>query len=574
MVPAGEKYGYNGYPKNKITLHQGDCMLIRLKIVKILHEITESKGWNIPLENIVVEQPPKIEMGDFATTLPLALARSLKRKPSDIAKEIAYEFSMEEIGKAQPLPNGYINFFFDTPFLLSCFQSLLDDPIQYISSQEGVGKKVLVEFVSANPTGPLTVANGRSAPLGDTIANLLELQGYQCDREFFINDMGAKAQKLAVSVFYYYMTELQQPVTPPDEMYPGDYVQTLALDYIQKDGDSLLTTTREKAIDILKEYSISTMISRMKEDLNAFRIYFQSWFPESSLHNGYIQDTFNRLKSQGVVEEKEGAYWFLTTKFGDEKDRVLIRSNGLATYLLGDIAYHRNKLERGYDFCVDVWGADQSHVNPLKWALGTLGFHEEQLKTVTFQLVHLFRNNQEVKMSKSGGNYITLRELLDEVGPDVSRFVYLSRSNEQHLNFDLDIAKNRDPKSPVFYAQYAYTRCKGICREAEVANINIPQKWEDADLSLLKSPAELQVLRRFAIMPELLERACSSLAPHLVTQDIQILANDFHSFYENCRVIDVNQIELTKARLLLVVSIEKLLSVLFSLIGIHAPERM
>ncbi len=549
-------------------------MLIRSKIVKTLHGITEKKGWEIPLENIVVEQPPKIEMGDFATTLPLALARVLKRKPFDIAKEIAQEFSMEEISTVQPLPNGYINFFFSTAFLFTCFQSLLEEPKQYISSQEGAGKKVLVEFVSANPTGPLTVANGRSAPIGDTIANLLELQGYQCDREFFINDMGAKAQKLAASVFYYAMAELQHPVPPPDEMYPGDYVQTLACDYIQKEGDSLLALPREKAIELLKQFSLSTMISRMKEDLDDFHIHFQSWFPESSLHNGYIQDTFNRLKNQGVVEEKEGAYWFLTTKFGDEKDRVLIRSNGLATYLLGDIAYHRNKLERGYDFCVDVWGADQSHVNPLKWALHTLGFCEDQLKTVTFQLVHLFRNNQEVKMSKSGGNYITLRELLNEVGPDVSRFVYLSRSNEQHLNFDLDIAKNRDPKSPVFYAQYAYTRCKGICREAEAVNIDIPQKWEDVDLSLLKDPAELQVLRRFAIMPELLERACSSLAPHLVTQDIQILANDFHSFYENCRVIDIDQIERTKARLLLVISIEKLLSVLFSLIGIHAPERM
>ncbi len=549
-------------------------MLIRSRIVKTLQGITEKKGWEIPLGNIIVEQPPKIEMGDFATTLALALARILKRKPSDIAQEIAQEFSMEEISTVQPLPNGYINFFFSTPFLLSCFQSLLKEPKQYVGSQEGTGKKVLVEFVSANPTGPLTVANGRSAPIGDTIANLLELQGYQCDREFFINDMGAKAQKLATSVFYYVMTELQQPVAPPDEMYPGDYVRTLASNYIQKEGDSLLTVPREKAIDILKEYSLSIMISRMKKDLDDFHIHFQSWFPESSLHNGYIQDTFDRLKSQGVVEEKEGAYWFLTTKFGDEKDRVLIRSNGLATYLLGDIAYHRNKLERGYDFCVDVWGADQSHVNPLKWALHTLGFYEEQLKTVTFQLVHLFRNNQEVKVSKSGGNYITLRELLDEVGPDVSRFVYLSRSNEQHLNFDLDIAKNRDPKSPVFYAQYAYTRCKGICREAEAVNIEIPQKWEDADLSLLRDPSEMQVLRRFAIMPELLERACSSLAPHLVTQDIQILANDFHSFYENCRVIDIHQTELTKARLLLVTSIEKLLSVLFFLIGIHAPERM
>ncbi|MDD4029179.1 MAG: arginine--tRNA ligase [Caldisericia bacterium] len=549
-------------------------MLIRSKIVQKLHEITTKKGWDIAPENIVVEQPPKIQMGDFATTLPLALVKSLRRKPVDIANEIASEFSMDEVASVQPLPNGYINFFFSTPFLQSCFKSVLENPRGFISNPSGMGKKALVEFVSANPTGPLTVANGRSAPIGDAIANLLEIQGYHCDREFFINDMGAKAQKVAKSVFFYYAQQLHHPIPPPEEMYPGDYVPLLASSYIEKEGDALLHMPPEKAIEVLQEYCISKMISSIREDLEFFQIYFQSWFKESTLHDGYIQDTFQQLCSQKVVEEKEGAHWFLTTQFGDEKDRVLIRSNGLPTYLLGDIAYHRNKLERGYDLCVDVWGADQSHVNPLKWALEVLGFASDSLKTVTFQLVHLFRDNKEVKMSKSGGNYITLRDLLNEAGPDVSRFVYLSRSNEQHLNFDLDVAKNRDPKSPVFYAQYAFTRCKGIGREAEACQIDIPHRWDDVDISLLTNPSEIQVLRRFAIMPELLDRACSSLAPHLVTQDIHILANDFHSFYENCRVIDTTNIELTKARLLLVKGIEQLLSVLFAIIGIQTPERM
>jgi arginyl-tRNA synthetase len=549
-------------------------MLIRSKIAQKLHEITLKKGWEIVPENIIVEQPPKIQMGDFATTLPLALAKPLRRKPSEIAIEIAKEFSMDEIESVQPLPNGYINFFFSTPFLHSCFASVLNNPRKYISNDSGCGKKVLVEFVSANPTGPLTVANGRSAPLGDAIANLLEMQGYHCDREFFINDKGAKAKKLALSAFYYYAQQLNHPIALPEEMYPGDYVPVLAASYIEQEGDSLLHIPQEEAIAILEEYCIAQMVSSIKEDLAYFAIHFQSWFHESSLHNGYIQDTLERLRAKNLVEEKEGAHWFLTTHFGDEKDRVLIRSNGLPTYLLGDIAYHRNKLERGYDLCVDIWGADQSHVNPLKWGLEALGFSSDRLQTITFQLVHLFRENKEVKMSKSGGDYITLRDLLQEVGPDVSRFVYLSRSNEQHLNFDLDVAKNRDPKNPVFYAQYAYTRCKGISREADSHHINIPSRFDEIDATLLTDPSEIQVMRRFAIMPELLDRACSSLAPHLITQDIQILANDFHSFYENCRVVDSTNLERTKARLLLVQGIEQLLSVLFSIIGIQAPERM
>ncbi len=275
-----------------------------------------------------------------------------------------------------------------------------------------------------------------------------------------------------------------------------------------------------------------------------------------------------------MVLNEEGAWWLKTTEFGDDKNRVLIRSNSMPTYLMGDIAYHRNKLDRGYDVCVDIWGADQSHVKPLKWALSALGYDPEKLITVTFQLVHLFRDNKEVKMSKSGGNYITLHDLLKEVGPDVSRFVYLSRSNEQHLNFDLDITQNRDPKNPVFYAQYAYTRCQGIKREAATMGIPIPEDSSDINFSLLTHPSEKQVLRRFSIMPELLDRACSSYSPHLITQDIQFVANDFHNFYEHCRVLNKDDIEQSKARLLLVKGIESLLLTLFSLIGIDAPERM
>ena len=582
MAQDKESFGYSGYQLNlavtinfAVTIHfLGEIMLVRKKIADELLRILNQKGWDISLEDINVEQPPKTEMGDFASTIPLMLARKLKRKPMAIADEIASDFHLKWIEKVIPLPNGYINFFFGSSLLLNSFKEILENPKVFLSNHEGVGKKALIEFVSANPTGPLTVANGRCAPIGDTIANLLELQEYQCDREFFINDMGAKAHKLADSVFYIY--EVLNGLTPekPQEMYPGDYIPELAQKLNNKYKKSLISESKTAAINKTKDFCISIMINEMKEDLEAFNVHFNNWFNESSLHKGYLKDTFQKLSEKGLIIEEEGAKWLETTKFGDEKNRVLIKSNGLPTYLMGDIAYHRNKLERGYDICIDIWGADQSHVKPLKWALSALGFEPSRLKTITFQLVHLFRNGKEVKMSKSGGNYITLHKLLDEVGTDVSRFVYSSRSNEQHLNFNLDVTKNRDPKNPVFYAQYAYTRCQGIKREAEAKHIEIPCKLEDIQFSLLNHPAEIQILRRFAAMPEMINKACNAYAPHMITQDIQLIATDFHTFYEQCRVLDSNNPQLTKARLLLIKGIEVLLLTLFNLIGIEAPGKM
>ncbi|MCK5848273.1 MAG: arginine--tRNA ligase [Caldisericia bacterium] len=549
-------------------------MLVRKNIAGELYRIITEKGWDLPLNKIQVEQPPRIEMGDFATTISLVLARKLKRKPLDIAEEISKEIKLDYIDTVTPLPNGYINFFFTKDFLSDSFSELLKNSKDFLSNHSGIGKKALVEFVSANPTGPLTVANGRSAPIGDTIANLLELQGYTCDREFFINNMGSKAQKIAASVFYFY--ELQYDLNPetPEEMYPGDYIPELAKKLKDKFNNSLILEEKAKAIEETKTFCLHEMIKEMKQDLENFHVHFDNWFEESSLHDGYLEETYNILTEKNLTLEEDGAKWLRTTTFGDKKNRVLIRSNGIPTYLMGDIAYHRNKLERGYDLCVDVWGADQSHVKPLMWALNALGFKSSQLKTVTFQLVHLFKDGKEVKMSKSDGNYITLRNLLESVGTDVSRFVYLSRSNEQHLNFDLDITKNRDPKNPVFYAQYAYTRCQGIKREAESKKVSTPELISDIELSLLNQPSELQILRHFSLMPEFIDRACFALAPHMITQDIQLIATDFHTFYEKCRVVDENNIPLTKARLLLVKGIETMLKTLFNLIGINAPEKM
>lgn len=534
-------------------------MLIRDELKKILMNRLSEMEIEFDSSLLVIEQPPKVDMGDYASTLPLVLARILKQKPGDIAKKIVENLSISFVDHMETTQNGYINFFLSKSFLQQCLQDTILNARAFISSNLGKGKKVLIEFVSANPTGPITVANARSGPIGDTVATLFEINGYQVDREFYVNDMGAKVTKLASSVSYRYNLLKGIPSEQPDEYYPGDYVLDIAKEVTDESKNKIHSFALEK------------MLERAASDLGSLNIHFDHWFRESLLHHGLLQETIHLLKNKNCIYESEGATWFRTTQWGDDKDRVLIRSDGSPTYLAGDIAYHRNKLERGYDLLVDVWGADQSHLKALQWALQVLGYDPNRLIIIVFQLVHLFKGGIELKMSKSTGEFISLRELLSEVGPDVTRFIFLTRSNEQHLNFDMDIAKSRDPKNPVFYAQYAYTRCKGIIREALNQKIDLNK---EVDVSLMADPSEMKVLRKIAAFPDLFQKAFQNYSPHLITYSILELVNDFHSFYENCRVLDLGKPELTKARLRLIQGIIQLLKTSFELLGIDAPERM
>jgi arginyl-tRNA synthetase len=534
-------------------------MLIRDELKRILLLCLNELTIEIDPDEVVIEQPPKMEMGDYASTLPLALARKLKQKPLLIAEQIKAKLSIPFVDHIEITPNGYINFFLTKTFLEQCLQETLASSRQYISTNLGKDKKVLVEFVSANPTGPITVANARSGPIGDTIATLFQINGYQVEREFYVNDMGAKVAKLAASVSYQYQLLKGLNVETPAEYYPGDYILDIAREVTSETENSIASFALEK------------MLARANTDLGCLHIHFDTWFRESKLHQGILTDTLDLLRKKGCLYEADGATWLKSTEGGDDKDRVLLRSDGSPTYLAGDIAYHRAKFERGYDLLVDIWGADQSHIKPLRWALSILGFDPQKLIIVVFQLVHLFKGGVELKMSKSTGDFISLRELLAEIGPDVTRFIFLTRSNEQHLNFDMDIARSKDPKNPVFYAQYAYTRCKGILREAETQKITTTG---DVDLDLLKEHSELKVLRKIALFPDLIQKAYQNYSPHLITYSILELVNDFHAFYENCRVLDPQKPELTKARLCLINGILQLLKTSFELLGIDAPERM
>lgn len=541
--------------------------IIRFEIFKVLKDLEIE----YPIESIIVEQPPQITMGDYACTLALSLAKKLKKSPTIIANEIAPHIQLNIIDKTEVTPSGYINFFFKKPFLIQCLKDSIQNAYLYLSTNIGFGKKVMVEFVSANPTGPITVANARSGPIGDTIANLYELNGYQVDREFYVNDRGAKVAKLTDSVLYQYKKMLNVSAEMPVEFYPGSYISDIAKELVSEKKDTVLSWEETVQKKEIADFALNKMLQKASQDLGEMNIKFDTWFRENTLHNGFLKETIDQLRSKGFVYDAEGATWFRSTAYGDDKDRVLLRSDGSPTYLAGDIAYHRNKFERGYDILVDIWGADQSHIKPLRCALEILGFDPEKLKIVVFQLVHLYRGNEELKMSKSSGDFISLRELIEEIGPDVTRFIFLTRNNEQHLNFDMDIAQSKDPKNPVFYAQYAYTRCKGILREAE--NLKIPYK-EKADLSLLTDPSEMIVLRKIALLPDLIFKAFENNAPNLITSSILELVNDFHAFYENCHVLLPDNPELSKARLNLVFGIQSLLLTLFKFVGIHAPERM
>lgn len=550
-------------------------MLLKEKMRIALKKALEELNMEINDAQIVVEHPPNIAMGDLATTLPLILARSQKCPPGIIGAQLAEKFSSEFFVDVKSTPNGYLNVMIHPHLLIENLKSLIKNPSKSLATEKGKGKKVLVEFVSANPTGPMTVANARGGPIGDTVSNLMKWNSYEVCNEFYVNDMGAKIEKLARSVWFYYQEIKKMNPVAPEEMYPGDYVHLLAEQLDEKYPDLHQNVEEASTLELIKTFCLDAMLTRTRQDLGLMNIQFDSWFYEHTLHPDFLNSTLKKLEEKACTYLSEGALWLRTTAFGDDKDRVLVRSNGLPTYLAGDIAYHVHKFDRGYDLLVDVWGADQSHQKPLKWALEALGYDTSKWKIVVFQLVHLFRGKEEVKMSKSSGDYVTLRELMEEVGPDVTRFLFLTRSNEQHLNFDMDLAKTRDLKNPVFYAQYACTRCKGILREAEKKGFATGEAClEFIDPSVFTHETEWMILRKMAILHDIIYKASQDFSPHVVTQSILNLSSDFHQFYENCRILGIDDQKLAQNRLCIVVALEKLFNTLFEMIGISSPERM
>ena len=552
--------------------------MVKDEIVKLIQEAIEAaqREGDLPpfaIPEVPMEHPQRAEYGDYATSLPLKLARGAHMAPIKIAEAIARHIpSAEFLARVEPAPPGFVNFTLSDEWLAQQVEAILAAGEAYGNTDLGKGKRVQVEFVSANPTGPLTVGSGRNAVIGDTLANVLSAAGYDVQREYYINDRGTQVELFNETLYARYAQALGVDEEIPERGYRGAYMVEMGREIAAEEGDRFLKMPKAEAIAAIGEIGLKKILQGIKDDLEAMGIHYDNWFSERSLYNGAFDKVMAILRQGGYIVEREGAIWFASTELGEDKDNVLVRSDGEPGYFASDIAYHYNKfVERGFDWVIDVWGADhQGHVPRMKAMMRALGLDPERLTLIIYQLVTLKRGGEVVRLSKRTGDIVTLREVLDEVGSDAVRFFLLSRSAESQMDFDLELAKEQSAENPVYYVQYAHARIASILRYAGDLD------YSDGDVSLLRSEPELTLIRKMLLLPEIVELAATSLAPHHLTYYAQDLASAFHCFYRDCRVVssDPADAELTKARLKLVLAAKIVLAKTLKLMGMSAPERM
>jgi arginyl-tRNA synthetase len=525
----------------------------------------------VAVPEISLEHPPNADLGDYASPLAMKMARSVGKPPLDIAGAItAHLEPTVAIAAVETARPGFINFHLATAWLQQQVETILEQGPAFGGSMLGAGTSVQVEYVSANPTGPLHVGAGRNAALGDTVASVLQLSGFTVQREYYVNNAGSQMDALARSVFARYSQELGRDEPLPTDGYPGEYVLDLARDLTAQHGSRFLQLPREQALVELSRLATEAMVASIAEDLAAMNVRFDRWFYEQELFDsGLFERAMRLLREQGQVAEREGAVWFTTSELGEDRDNVLIRSNGQPTYFASDVAYHYDKfLLRGFDRVVNVWAADhQGHVPRMKAMARALGIDPDRLTIVVYQLVNLIREGKPVRMGKRTGTYVTLREALDEVGPDALRFFLVARSADAMMDLDLDLAKKQASDNPVYYVQYAHARIASLLRRAGEID------YTAGALALLVHPAELALIRKMLLLPELIETAAEQLAPHPLPFYAQDLARAFHTFYDECRVVSEDE-DLTRARLKLVAACKQVLANALRVIGVSAPEQM
>ncbi|HEX7363847.1 MAG TPA: arginine--tRNA ligase [Dehalococcoidia bacterium] len=553
-------------------------MYIKHKLIEALQQAASAAQRDeviaaAALPEVVIERPQNPEHGDYASSLPLKLARTTKKAPADIAgKIIEFLPPLPEVSRIVVAAPGFINFCLSTDWLAQQVDAILEADGEYGDFSIGSGKSVQIEFVSVNPTGPLHVGHGRGAVLGSTLANVLVAAGYSVEKEYYINDAGSQLDAFKRSLYARYQQCLGLDAEMPDDGYMGNYMVDLAQQIIKKEGKRFSKMEPEATAQELGQLGIAMIMDMIKRDLELLGVGFDIWFSEQSLYkNGQYDKVMKLLSKGGHVAKKENATWFISSALGEDKDNVLIRSDGSPTYLASDIAYHYNKfLERKFDGIIDIWGADhQGHVSRMMAAVNALGINPERLKIIICQLVTLRRGQQVVRVSKRSGDIITLREVVDEVGADACRFVFLSRSADAQMDFDMELAKKQSADNPVYYVQYAHARIASILRLADEKEVN----YKGGDPSLLTSEPELTLIRQMARLPEIIEMISETLEPHHLPYYAQDLATVFHSFYKQCRVVSKNQ-ELTKARLKLVKAAQIVLARTLHLMGMTAPESM
>ena len=524
------------------------------------------------LPAVVLEVPPQKEFGDFATNFAMQAARSLKCNPRMVAQAVVDNLNCAYIDKTEIAGPGFINFYLKQDWIYSLLSNILAQGDAYGNLQQENPEKIQLEYVSANPTGPLHVGHGRGAAVGSALANLMKAAGYDVTREYYINDAGNQIENLAASVNARYLALMGVECEFPENGYHGVDIIDTAKRIVKIYGDKFMQMEEEDRLHEFKTLALKEKLAALKEDLQAFNVDFDVWFSEKTLHEeGRIKAACDYLLERGYMYEKDGALWLKSTEYGDDKDRVVIRDNGIPTYLAADIAYHRDKFERGFDHVINLWGADHhGYIARMKAAVGALGYKPEQLEVLILQMVSLYRNGELVKMSKRTGQSVTLNELIEEVGTDAARFFFIMRSIDSQLDFDLTLATEKSSDNPVYYVQYAYARICSILRQIAEENIAIDEK---SPLTALTAEVEIDLIKKLGEYPELIAAAAKERAPHRVAHYVYELASLFHSFYNQCRILGVEP-EVQQARLLLVVAVQHVLKHALNVLGISAPERM
>ncbi|NWF97665.1 MAG: arginine--tRNA ligase [Nitrospirae bacterium] len=543
------------------------------EIISIITDAINKLGIS-QMPAIEVEVPPQETMGDIATPVAMSLAKLLKKSPGKIAEELVSYMSINDIfEKIEIAGPGFINFTFSKNYLISKLNEILQKPSVFLRKNIGHGRKVQIEFVSANPTGPLHLGHGRGAATGAALSNLLRAAGFNVIREYYINDAGRQVKLLGHSVFAKYreMQGIEYPF--PEDGYKGLYVEDIAKEIFKKEGGKYLQSGFDEVADFFIDYSYKKILDDIKEDLKAFGIFFDVWQSERELFDsGDVDKALEYLKAKEYIYEKDGAVWFRSSFFGDEKDRVVIKQDGEYTYFTSDIAYHKKKIEKGYDELIDIWGADHhGYIPRVKAIIEAFGYPEDKLKVLLVQMVSLLRAGKPVQMSKRAGEFITLREVIDEVGADTTKFIFLTRRPDSHLEFDLEVAKMQSSENPVFYVQYAYARINSIFRNAVEKGIDINKT--NYNLQFLNTPEEFRIIKKLLMYPMIFEGAVKTHEPHRITFYLQELAGLFHPYYNKYRVL-ANNNELTVARLLLCKAVKEILEEGLKILGISAPDRM
>ncbi|SDN01263.1 arginine--tRNA ligase [Bacillus sp. OK048] len=527
------------------------------------------------IPDVVLEIPKEKAHGDYSTNMAMQLARVAKKAPRMIAEALIENFdsskaSIEKIELAGP---GFINFYMNNAYLTDLIPTVLEAGEKYGETSVGGKQKVQVEFVSANPTGDLHLGHARGAAVGDSLCNILAKAGYDVSREYYINDAGNQINNLAKSVEARYFQALGLDKPMPEDGYHGADIIGIGKTLAEEFGDKYVNVDEQERFEFFREYGLKVEMAKLQKDLEDFRVKFDVWYSETSLYkNGKIDEALKVLRDNGYIYEEEGATWLRSMDFGDDKNRVLIKQDGSYTYLTPDIAYHKDKLDRGFEKLINIWGADHhGYIPRMKAAIQSLGYASDALEVEIIQLVHLYKDGEKMKMSKRTGKAVTMRDLVDEVGLDATRYFFAMRSSDTHMDFDLDLAVSESNENPVYYAQYAHARICSILRSGEEQGMTADQ---NADFALIGAEKEIELLKKLGEFPQAVGEAALKRVPHRVTNYIMELASTFHSFYNAEKVLDNEHPERTKARLALIKTVQITLRNALKLIGVSAPEKM